>query len=317
MAYLGSPPASQFFAPGTDTFSGTGSQTAFTLSRNVATVNDILVTVNNVEQQPSNYTVASNILTFSPAPSAGTNNIYVRYLSTNLQTIAPQQGSVTLASFSATGTPSASTFLRGDNAWANPVGAGSIGIAQLSATGSPSSTTFLAGNNTWATPASPSGSIRQVVSTTLTSVFSWTTKGAWVNMTGISASITPINASHKILVQIMLTSGDGGNNYNRGYRLTRNGSVLTGAQGDSGVASCIQASMMGISGPLASNDFTWTAPIIYLDSPATTSSVSYGVQGYAGASSVTTSYINRPYAPSGGSPSFNGISTITLMEISA
>ena len=95
MSYIGSPPASQAFAPGTDTFSGTGSQTAFTLSRNVATVNDIQVVVNNVVQQPSHYTVAVNILTFSPAPSSGTNNIYVRYLSTNLITIAPQQGSVT------------------------------------------------------------------------------------------------------------------------------------------------------------------------------------------------------------------------------
>jgi hypothetical protein len=100
MSYLGSTPASQFFAPGTDTFSGTGSQTAFTLSRNVATVNDILVVVNNVDQQPTAYTVASNILTFTAAPSSGTNNIYVRYLSTNLQSIVPQQGSVTPASLS-------------------------------------------------------------------------------------------------------------------------------------------------------------------------------------------------------------------------
>jgi hypothetical protein len=95
MSYIGSPPASQAFAPGTDTFSGTGSQTAFTLSRNVATVNDILVVVNNVEQQPSHYSVSTSTLTFSTAPSSGTNNIYVRYLSTNLITIAPQAGSVT------------------------------------------------------------------------------------------------------------------------------------------------------------------------------------------------------------------------------
>ena len=94
MSYIGNTPTSQAFAPGTDTFSGTGSQTAFTLSRNVSTVNDILVVVNNVEQQPSNYTVSGTTLTFSPAPSSGTNNIYVRYLSTNLLTVAPQQGSV-------------------------------------------------------------------------------------------------------------------------------------------------------------------------------------------------------------------------------
>jgi hypothetical protein len=94
MSYIGSTPASQFFAPGTDTFSGDGTTVAFTLSRNVGTVNDILVVVNNVDQQPTAYTVSVSTLTFTAAPSSGTNNIYVRYLSTNLQTIAPQQGSV-------------------------------------------------------------------------------------------------------------------------------------------------------------------------------------------------------------------------------
>lgn len=103
MSYIGNTPTSQAFAPGTDTFSGTGSQTAFTLSRNVATVNDILVAVNNVDQQPTAYTVAGATLTFSAAPSSGTNNIYVRYLSTNLQTIAPQQGSVYPSSLSTGG----------------------------------------------------------------------------------------------------------------------------------------------------------------------------------------------------------------------
>jgi len=53
MSYIGSTPASQAFAPGTDTFNGTGVTTGFTLSRNVATVNDIQVVVNNVVQQPS------------------------------------------------------------------------------------------------------------------------------------------------------------------------------------------------------------------------------------------------------------------------
>lgn len=122
MSYIGSTPASQAFAPGTDTFSGTGSQVAFTLSRNVATVNDILVVVNNVDQQPTAYTVSGSTLTFTAAPSSGTNNIYVRYLSTNLVTIAPGQGTVNLASFSATGTPSSTTFLRGDNTWASTGG---------------------------------------------------------------------------------------------------------------------------------------------------------------------------------------------------
>lgn len=95
MSYIGSPPSTQSFAPGTDTFSGDGTTVAFTLSRNVGTVNDILVVVNNVDQQPTAYSVSVSTLTFTAAPSSGTNNIYVRYLSTNLITIAPQQGSVT------------------------------------------------------------------------------------------------------------------------------------------------------------------------------------------------------------------------------
>jgi hypothetical protein len=117
MSYIGSPPASQAFAAGTDTFSGTGSQVAFSLSRNVTSPNDILVVINNVEQDPVNYTVAGNILTMTAAPSSGTNNMYVRFLSTNLTTIGVNQRAIGVAQLSATGTPSATTYLRGDNTW--------------------------------------------------------------------------------------------------------------------------------------------------------------------------------------------------------
>jgi hypothetical protein len=128
MSYIGSTPTTQSFIAGTDTFSGTGSQTAFTLSRPVNTVNDILVVVNNVDQEPSNYTVSGSTLTFSPAPSSGTNNIYVRYLTTTLQTIAPSPKTVGLPELSATGTPSASTYLRGDNTWST-VSTGTVAVS--------------------------------------------------------------------------------------------------------------------------------------------------------------------------------------------
>lgn len=118
MAYIGSTPTTQSFIAGTDSFSGTGSQTAFTLTRLVNTVNDVQVVVNNVVQYPPDYSVSGNTLTISPAPSAGTNNVYVRYLSTTNQSIAPGQGSVGIPQLSATGTPSSGTFLRGDNTWA-------------------------------------------------------------------------------------------------------------------------------------------------------------------------------------------------------
>jgi len=85
MAYLGSTPTTQSFIAGTDSFNGTGSATNFTLSRLVNSVNDIQVVVNNVVQYPPNYSVSGTTLTISPAPSSGTNNVYVRYLSTTLQ----------------------------------------------------------------------------------------------------------------------------------------------------------------------------------------------------------------------------------------
>jgi hypothetical protein len=92
MSYIGSTPTTQSFIAGTDSFNGTGSATNFTLSRFVNSVNDVQIVVNNVVQYPPNYSVSGTTLTISPAPSAGTNNVYARYLSTTLQSIAPSQG---------------------------------------------------------------------------------------------------------------------------------------------------------------------------------------------------------------------------------
>jgi hypothetical protein len=103
MAYIGSTPTTQSFIAGTDSFNGDGSQTDFTLSRLVNSVNDVQVVVNNVVQYPPNYSVSGNTLTISPAPSAGTNNVYVRYLSTTLQSITIPGGSSVVGNFGLSG----------------------------------------------------------------------------------------------------------------------------------------------------------------------------------------------------------------------
>ena len=157
------------------------------------------------------------------------------------------------------------------------------------------------------------GSILQVVTTTFTSTFSWSTKNSWVDMTGISATITPSSNSSKILVQVMLSTGDGGNNYERTYRVARGGTAIV--EGPSVANIMVRSSFATGMGSYASNACTVTIPYIYLDSPASTSALTYQLQGWASNASVTTSYINQPYAPSTNT-SPTGISTMLLMEIS-
>jgi len=119
MAFIGNTNTTQAFTPAIDFFSGNGSTTAFTLSRPVASVAQVQVTIDNVAQNPSSaFTVSANTITFTSAPLSGTNNVYVYYTSPITQVIAPGQSTVGLTAFTATGTPSASTFLRGDNSWA-------------------------------------------------------------------------------------------------------------------------------------------------------------------------------------------------------
>jgi hypothetical protein len=78
MSYIGNEPTSVAFL--TDSFSGTGSQTAFTLSAAPANTSSILVAVSGVLQDPTTYSTTGTTLTFSAAPPAGTGNISVRFL---------------------------------------------------------------------------------------------------------------------------------------------------------------------------------------------------------------------------------------------
>ena len=80
-----------------DVFSGTGSQTAFTLTFAPATTAAIAVHVAGVYQAPSAYTLSGTTLTFNSAPAVGSSNIQVLHLSIGFVAQVPSDGSVTTA----------------------------------------------------------------------------------------------------------------------------------------------------------------------------------------------------------------------------
>ena len=82
MAFIGNTVQTQGFTPAVDYFSGNGSTVTFTLSRNIASVAQVICAIDNVIQNPSSaYTVSGNAITFTSAPLSGTNNIWVEYTS--------------------------------------------------------------------------------------------------------------------------------------------------------------------------------------------------------------------------------------------
>jgi hypothetical protein len=133
MAFIGNTNITQAFTPAIDYFSGTGSATAFTLSRPVASVAQVQAVVNNVAQNPSDaFTVSGSTITFTSAPSSGTNNIYVYYTSPITQVIAPGQGTVTTTSL-ASSTGSGAVALASLPTFSTTIG---VGGATASASGS-------------------------------------------------------------------------------------------------------------------------------------------------------------------------------------
>ena len=90
MARLGNAiPVVYATTPSVQRFNGDGSDTTFTLTTTVSSVQDVLVSVDGVVQDTAAYTIPDGTtLTFTAAPSSGTGNIFVNYL-------APQAGTVT------------------------------------------------------------------------------------------------------------------------------------------------------------------------------------------------------------------------------
>jgi hypothetical protein len=149
------------------------------------------------------------------------------------------------------------------------------------------------------------GKVLQVVSTTKTDTFATNPSSAWIDLTGMSVSITPSSASNKILIQISI-SGSGVTGTNTAhFRLVRGSTVIyagnTSGNRSSGFASCID------SDPNSTEHVSGN----FLDSPSTTSSTTYKIQTW----SNNTVYVNRTSNDIDDGTRSRGASTITVMEI--
>ena len=257
-------------------FSGNGSTTAFTMNTNPANSASVLVAINGVVQDPANYTVSGNTLTFTTAPATGTNNISCRYLGVP-STTSVSSFSAGTTGFSPTSAASGAVTLSGTLVVANggtglttltsgyvPYGAGTAALS--------SSSTFTFDGSTLFSPnASYSGNLtftgtgskilgdfsnatlanRTVIQTSTTNG----TTGVYVvpNGTSTAASIQALNAATPTNASKILIATNGTTDVQLVSGINGSGTYLPLSiyNGGTGVFVIGTAGQFGI-GPLAS-----------------------------------------------------------------
>ena len=329
MPYIGQAPTQAAFL--TDTFSGNGATTAFTMSVAPAGTTSVLVAVSGVLQDPSTYSVSGLTLTFSAAPPSGTGNISARYLgipasgvattayrtvteftaTANQKTFTPPsytvgfinvyRNGVLLGSVDYTATNGTTVVLTtgatsGDLVTVESFLVSSVLNAIPATTGSVGST-YLAGGAVLAANMgangtwAPTGTVIQVVTANLTGAVSFTT--ATFTDLGLTANITPKFSNSKILVMVTLMNVWKNNtNTYYGLQIQRNGTAIQVVQSALYTNSANERQD-------ASNCFNIS------DLPNTTSAVTYKIQ-MRNEPAVGQIQVNG---------SNFGTSNITLMEI--
>jgi len=157
----------------------------------------------------------------------------------------------------------------------------------------------------------PAGSILQVVSTTKTDTFSASvaTDTISADVTGLTATITPVATSSKILVRYSITTGVSNSAQNLLTILYRDGSAVGVADAEGSRTRATAPSR-----PAGSLDIAPTGSE-FLDSPSSTSALVYSVRVAHGSSSTETIYVNRSSGDTNDFGPGRFVSSITLMEV--
>ena len=155
------------------------------------------------------------------------------------------------------------------------------------------------------------GHVIQVVSTPKLDVFS-TTSASLVDVTGLSATITPVSTSSKIMIFASVSIGSNTADKNILLAVTRGDSEIYKADQSGSNRQRAGGGVHYMHG-VAQLQGTYSTNIMYLDSPSTTSSTTYKVK--AQVNSGATMYVNRTGDSTDDGNRASFVSSITVMEI--
>ena len=161
-------------------------------------------------------------------------------------------------------------------------------------------------------PAGSAGGIIQVKSTTMTTTATYSISGmTWTEVGGLTTTITPTRSDSKILVMANIGGISSNGEYQRYGMALRRDNQNIGVNSDG--VNHTRANWTYYGRNFGNTPDTF-AVFNHLDSPATTSAVSYKVMITTEGS--YTLYINRSVTDSSASSVFRCASSLTLMEIS-
>jgi hypothetical protein len=159
------------------------------------------------------------------------------------------------------------------------------------------------------------GRILQVAQAIKTDTQTQTSTTTFLAVTGMTVSITPSSSSNKILVQGKVSIGGSSETDRSGFRLVRTAGGIDTAIC---IADAVGSRARFTSGPTGGyNQFVNTVvetPFFFLDSPSTTSAVSYKIECYHAAGNL---FINRSSEDQDSANNGRGTSVIVAMEVAA
>ncbi len=273
-------------------------QAAYTLqvsSTNVTpeSANHMLVSLNGILQAPvTSFTVSGSTLTFASNLATGDVIDFVILLGNVLDLGVPSDASITNAKL-------ASDVISGETDIGGAIADADLFLLDDGAGGTLRKTaasrikTYVGG-----------GKVLQVVSAIKTSVQT-VSSADFTDISGLSVDITPAATSSKILVLAHITLSSGNHGHTRCVRE----STVIGA----GVAASSRGAVSGYAN--SDGNSANVQPFVFLDSPSTTSEITYKFQLESNNSAA--SYINQTTNDTDAIYGSRSSSTITVMEIGA